>query len=188
MKKYDPRYKPTPEDPKHWIFGIYRYCLTIDDVRDLLGGVARETAYAHVRRWIDLGFAYRKGGYILFTKKAFWHCGIPFPWRELGIQNLPHYADTNAVERFLHHRKDMVIQYWEGERLARHNLGLHDSFEYTNGQTHIPDAVVEVCFHGTREVWRVALEVERTYKGPGQNVYMLAILARDYEHVWYFAS
>jgi len=96
MKTYDPRYKLQRWDVEHIQFGIYRYCLTIDDVRDLLGGVARETAYAHVRRWIDLGYAFRKGGHILFSKTAYYRCGVPFPYIDIGMQNLPHYADTKS--------------------------------------------------------------------------------------------
>jgi hypothetical protein len=109
MKKYDPRYKLQPWDIEHIAYGIARYCLIIRDVRELLGGISRETAYAHVRRWIDLGYAYREAGYILFTQKAFWACNPEFAWRKLGRQNLAHYADVNAVEMYLGKREDMIV-------------------------------------------------------------------------------
>src|SRR5690349_4999052 len=109
MKKYDPRYKLQPWDAEHIQFGIYRYCLTIFDVRELLGAVSRETAYFHVRRWIDLGYAFRREGFILFTQKAFHHCNVPFSYRNLGRQNLEHAAEFNMVEAFLRNRTGMVL-------------------------------------------------------------------------------
>jgi len=157
MKKYDPRYKLTQWDVEHIAFGIYHYCLTINDVRDLLRGVARETAYAHVRRWIDLGYAYRQHGYICFSQRAYHHCGVPFPYINLGGQNLPHYADTTLFERYIRYRGDMILLHWIGERLVRHERGLHQTHEY-HTQTHVPDAIAEIYFKDTATSWKIAIE------------------------------
>lgn len=184
--KYTPKYKLTPWDCEHIQFGIYRYCLTIKDIRELLGGVSRETAYAHARRWIDLGYAFRSSGYILFTQKAYHYFDVPFYYHSIGRQNLEHYADTNMVEAYLRQRDDMILMYWKGERLIRHEASMHDSYEYENGQTHIPDAIAEVYLKDTGQVWEIAIEIERSYKGPRRTDDILAILAANHTHVWYF--
>src|SRR5438477_718817 len=154
MNTYTPQHNITRWDVEHLAFGINRYLLTIEDVRELLGDgqpVARQTAYVHVRRWIDAGFAYRKGEYILFPRKTYYRCSVPFPYTELAQKLFNHYRDTNMVERRLKTREDMKVVSWVGERLLRHERGLSQTMEYRPHQICIPDAVARIYFPDTQE-------------------------------------
>jgi len=84
-------------DVEHIQFGIYRYCLTIDDVRDLLGGVAAKQRTPMSGAGLILDTHFGKEDISSFSKTAYYRCGVPFPYIDIGMQNLPHYADTNLV-------------------------------------------------------------------------------------------
>jgi len=58
--------------------------------------------------------------------------------------------------------------------------------EYRPYQAHVPDAIAQIYFKDTAQTWEVAIEVERSYKGPADLDDILAVLASQYQHIWYF--
>src|SRR5688572_29506024 len=117
MKTYTPPRQLAPSDLEDIPYGIDRYTLTIPNIRVLRGGISRQVGYDHTKRWIAAGYAERRrGGYIVFTRKAFQHFNVPYTWHHLGEQNLPHHAEVNMVEFWLKKREDMEIVGIQGQR------------------------------------------------------------------------
>jgi len=73
----------------------------------------------------------------------------------------------------------MIVTYWVGERLLRHERGLHQTLEYRPYQAHVPDAIAQIYSKTPPQTWEVAIEVERSYKGPADLDDILAVLAAN---------
>src|SRR6266511_846634 len=141
--RYEPLYRIPAIDIETWRWMIERYAGTIDDVCEL-HGIKRRTAYEHIARWVRHGYFYRKSGFLLPRQPAYWECGVPFTFHDLGIQFLRHAEDVKKVERWLGERFDMIVMSWVTERWLRHWRGLHYSYENYKSQDHVLDAEAEI--------------------------------------------
>jgi hypothetical protein len=162
------------------------YCHSMDNAVALFG-IARRTVYEHLERLIKADYINRKMGYLLPTRRAFLECRSPYRWHTLGRQNLKHWSHVASIREYLRCDERFVLMGWKGERAIRHERGLHDSLELEPLGTHIPDAEAYLLSVATGHIATVAIENEESYKGPNRTDDTLAILARDYEQVFYFA-
>jgi hypothetical protein len=188
MKTYTPQTQLALTDLEDIPYGMDRYTLSIPNIRELRGGISRETAYAHARRWIEAEYAERrKGGYIVFTRKAFYHFNPPYKYHNLGDQNLPHHAEVNMVEFWLRKRTDMIVLGIQGQRITRYLLN-QPANPTCPSKLHIPDLIVDILSVKTNKIVQTAIEVERSYKGPDNTMAALREYAACYEHAFYIAS
>jgi len=187
MRKYKPTYQISALDIETWEWIINHYAATVDDICEVRD-IARRTAYEHMAEWVNHGYFFRKHGFVIPRQTAYWQCDSRFRYHDFGLIFLTHCRDINKVEHWLRIREDMVVLSWTGERQLRKDQGLQDHYEHFDGKTHVPDAVAEILSKKTGVIANVAIEVERTYKGPDRTDKILRILASEYEHIMYFAD
>jgi hypothetical protein len=165
---------------------IFDYAHSMDNAQSMMGS-GRRQAYSHVARCVECGYLKRLDGYLLPTAKAFRECRSPFPFHQLGRQNLKHWSTIVSVREYLRRDPRFLFNGWKHERIIRQEKGLPDAHEFMGPSSHIPDGVAYLTSVKTGAFAEVAIEVETSYKGPKRTDDMLMKLAAEYEHIWYFS-
>jgi hypothetical protein len=183
--KYKPTYRVSLLDLETWNWIVNHYTARVEDIC-ILRGIKERTAYEHIRAWRKHDYFTSKAGFLVATQRTLWECGTPYKFHDLGLDFLTHAHDVIKVEHWLGRREDMVILDWAGERELRHMQGVHHTVDTRD--IHIADAEATILSRATDTTQFVAIEIERSYKGPRRTYEALTRLAAKYEHIWYFAD
>jgi hypothetical protein len=146
-------------------------------------GILSDSSMRHaIDRWESAGFVTFKK-FLVATPGVFWLTpagykvvGLPFRAEPPSVQLLEHIYQAAQVRLWLLLNRPALAATWQSERWQRHQL------DQKIKQVDLPDALL------TADIGTIALEIERTAKGPTRLADILKDRALVYDQIWYICS
>lgn len=167
-----------------------QYALRFDQLQRLLAsqssedlktpGQLSDSSMRHaIKRWSDAGLVvYKKiladtPGVVWLTTAGYRETGLPFRDQPPALAALEHIYWCSQVRLWLLLNRPQMAETWRSERWQRHDL------DQKLKQVKLPDALL------TTATGEIAVELERTTKGPTRLADALKDRALVYSQVWY---